>query len=188
VHQSIHQYVARRSRAILVFLGTLAFLTLTAVAGPDSILTSAGKLTLVPSSASLAGGKARLPTLLSTHRPAAVIIELGGNDGLRGGDVKAMRANLDAMVTMAQQGGAKVLLIGMRVPPNYGPSYTRDFAAAYTSVAEAHKVPLVPFFFEGFGERNEMFQSDRIHPTAAAQPLLLDNVWPQLVPLLGKPK
>lgn len=135
-----------------------------------------------------AGGAARLPTLLGTHRPAVVIVELGGNDGLRGGDVKAMRENLDAMVAIAQKASAKVLLVGMRVPPNYGPTYTRDFAAAYTSVAEARKVPLVPFFFEGFGERNDMFQSDRIHPAVAAQPLLLDNVWPQLVPLLGKPK
>jgi acyl-CoA thioesterase-1 len=135
-----------------------------------------------------AGGRARLPALLLTHRPGIVVIELGGNDGLRGGDLKAMRDNLDAMVAMAQQAGAKVLLVGMRMPPNYGPAYTRDFAAAYSSVAQERKAALVPFFFEAFGERNDMFQPDRIHPAAAAQALLLDTVWPQLAPLLGKPK
>jgi acyl-CoA thioesterase I len=133
-----------------------------------------------------AGGLARLPDLILLHRPALVIVELGANDGLRGGDLKATRANLDAMVAAIQRAGARVLIIGMRLPPNYGPAYTREFEALYAAVASARKVPLVPFFFEGFGERNEMFQPDRIHPTAAAQPTLLDNVWPTLAPLLGK--
>jgi len=88
------------------------------------------------------------------------------------------------MVTAIQGAGAKPLIVGMKVPPNYGSAYVREFDALFASVAQARKVPLVPFFFEGFGERNDMFQSDRVHPTAAAQPLLLDNVWPALLPLL----
>ena len=135
-----------------------------------------------------AGGRARLPTLLSQHRPGIVVIELGGNDGLRGGDLKAARDNLDAMATAATLAGAKVLLVGMRLPPNYGPAYTREFDALYATVATARKVSLLPYFFDSFGERNDMFQPDRIHPTAAAQPALLDNVWPRLEPLLGKPR
>lgn len=135
-----------------------------------------------------AGGRARLPALLAQHRPSIVAIELGGNDGLRGGDLKATRNNLDAMVATAQKAGAKVLLIGMRLPPNYGGPYTRAFESLFVTTAEAYKVPLVPFIFDGFGHRNDLFQPDRIHPTAAAQPLLLDNVWPKLVPLLGKPR
>jgi acyl-CoA thioesterase I len=135
-----------------------------------------------------AGGRARLPALLAQHRPAIVVIELGGNDGLRGGALKATRENLDAMITAAQRAGAKTLLIGMRLPPNYGGAYTREFEALFAAAAGAHKVPLLPYFFDGFGEKNEMFQPDRIHPTAAAQPLLLDNVWPRLAPLLGKPR
>jgi acyl-CoA thioesterase-1 len=134
-----------------------------------------------------AGGRARLPTLLAQHRPGVVVIELGGNDGLRGGDLKAARANLEAMAGAAQQAGAKVLLVGMRLPPNYGPAYTREFEAMFSAVADARKVALVPYFFDGFGERNELFQPDRIHPTAAAQPLLLETVWPKLQALLPKP-
>jgi len=135
-----------------------------------------------------AGGRARLPALLKQHRPAIVVVELGGNDGLRGGDLRATRENLDAMVTAIQRAGAKALIVGMRLPPNYGPAYTREFDAIYVSVSTAHKVPVLPYFFDGFGERNELFQPDRIHPTATAQPLLLDNVWPALAPLLGKPR
>ena len=135
-----------------------------------------------------AGGRARLPALLKQHRPTVVVVELGGNDGLRGGDLRAARENLDAIVTAIQRAGARALIVGMRLPPNYGPVYTREFDALYRSVANAHKVPVLPYFFDGFGERNELFQQDRIHPTAAAQPLLLDNVWPVLAPLLGKPR
>ena len=133
-----------------------------------------------------AGGRARLPALLAQHHPAVVVIELGGNDGLRGGDLKATRDNLDAMVTLAQRIGAKVLIVGMRLPPNYGPAYTRGFDTLFATVASTRKVALLPFFFDGFGERNELFQSDRIHPAVAAQPKLLENVWPHLEPLLGK--
>jgi acyl-CoA thioesterase I len=135
-----------------------------------------------------AGGRARLPALLARERPAIVVIELGGNDGLRGGDLKATRENLDAMIAAVIRAGARPLVIGMRLPPNYGGAYTREFDLLFAASASAHKAPLVPFFFDGFGEKNEMFQPDRIHPTAAAQPLLLDNVWPRLAPLLGKPR
>ncbi len=135
-----------------------------------------------------AGGRARLPALLTQYHPAIVVIEMGGNDGLRGGDLKAARDNLDAMVAAAKRAGAKVLLVGIRIPPNYGSAYTREFDAMFTTTAAGQKVPLVPFLFEGFAERNDMFQPDRIHPTVAAQPTLLDNVWTYLQPLLGKPR
>jgi len=131
-----------------------------------------------------AGGRARLPALLATHQPSIVVIELGGNDGLRGGNLASTRDNLSAMVAAVQRANAKPLLIGMKLPPNYGAAYVREFDALFTGVARDSKTPLVPFFFEGFGERNDLFQSDRIHPAAAAQPLLLDNVWPVLSPLL----
>jgi acyl-CoA thioesterase-1 len=135
-----------------------------------------------------AGGRARLPSLLTRYDPAIVVIELGGNDGLRGGNLAATRENLDAMVEATRRAGAKVLLVGMKLPPNYGPAYTREFEMLYATVAAARKAPLVPYFFAGFGERNEFFQSDRIHPTAAAQTKLLDNVWPVLKPLLPAPR
>jgi acyl-CoA thioesterase-1 len=132
-----------------------------------------------------AGGRARLPALLRTHKPVVVIIELGGNDALRGGNLASTRDNLAAMVAAVQKANAKPLIIGMKIPPNYGAAYVREFDALYASVARDAKVPLVPFFFEGFGERSDLFQPDRVHPTAAAQPLLLDNVWPVLLPLLN---
>ena len=131
-----------------------------------------------------AGGRARLEPLLTRHRPAITIIELGGNDGLRGGSVDAMRQNLDAMAIAAQKAGSQVLLVGMRMPPNYGAAYVQRFDATFAEVAKAHKAALVPFFFEGFAEDDAMFQGDRIHPVAAAQPKLLDNVWRELKPLL----
>ena len=131
-----------------------------------------------------AGGRARLPALLATHKPAIVVIELGGNDALRGGNLASTRDNLAAMVAAVQKANAKPLIIGMKIPPNYGGAYVREFDALYASVAGEAKVPLVSFFFEGFGERSDLFQADRIHPTSAAQPLLLDNVWPVLLPLL----
>ncbi len=135
-----------------------------------------------------AGGRARLPALLARHKPSTVVIELGANDGLRGGNLQAARTNLDAMVVAIQHSGAKVLIVGMKLPPNYGPAYTREFAAMFAEVASARKVALVPYLFEGIGERNELFQPDRIHPTATAQPRLLDNVWPALKPLLARPR
>ena len=132
-----------------------------------------------------AGGRSRLPALLAQHRPAIVVIELGGNDGLRGGDLAATRANLDAMISAAKGAHAKVVLIGMQLPPNYGAAYTARFAAIYGDASRRHKTALVPFFFQGFADRNDLFQPDRIHPTQAAQPLLLANVWPVLKPLLA---
>ena len=134
-----------------------------------------------------AGGRSRLPALLARHKPAIVVIELGGNDALRGGDLAATRANLEAMVVAAHAARARVLIVGMRVPPNYGAAYGRGFEALFADVAKAHRTALVPFFFEGFGDRNDLFQPDRIHPSVAAQPLLLDNLWPALAPLL-KPR
>ncbi len=134
-----------------------------------------------------AGGRARLPTLLQQHKPAVVVIELGGNDALRGGRMTSTRDNLDAMVAAAQKTGAKVLLVGMQIPSNYGPTYVREFNEAFAAVAKDRRVPLVPFFFAGFGEDLTQFQPDKIHPTVAAQPKLLANVWSALQPLLRKP-
>ena len=131
-----------------------------------------------------AGGRARLPALLAQHKPAIVIIELGGNDALRGGRLATTRANLDAMVVAAQAAGARVLIVGMEIPPNYGPAYAKEFRELFLEIARTRKVPLVPAFFAGFGDDLAMFQPDRIHPSAAAQARLLDNAWPELVPLL----
>jgi acyl-CoA thioesterase-1 len=133
-----------------------------------------------------AGGRARLPALLKQHRPAVVVIELGGNDALRGGNLAATRANLDAMAADAQAAGAKVLIVGMQLPPNYGPLYVRQFNALFADVAKARKTALVPYVFDGFGDDLAAFQPDRIHPTAATQPRILTNVWPALEPLLRK--
>jgi acyl-CoA thioesterase-1 len=135
-----------------------------------------------------AGGRARLPALIARHHPAIVVIELGGNDGLRGGNIDSTRDNLTAMVADVKRSGAKALIVGMRLPPNYGTKYVRDFDGLFADVAKAQRTPLVPFLFEGFAERNEMFQPDRVHPTVAAQPMLLDNVWPVLRPLLAPPR
>ncbi len=135
-----------------------------------------------------AGGRSRLQGLLEAYHPAIVVIEMGGNDGLRGSDLKATRANLEAMIALAKRSGAKVLLVGMRLPPNYGSNYAHQFAAMYADAAQAQKVALVPFLFQGFAERDDMFQYDRIHPVAAAQPMMLENVWPELLPLLDKPR
>ena len=131
-----------------------------------------------------ASGRARLSLLLGQYRPAITVIELGGNDGLRGGSLDTLKANLDAMVAAAQRAGSRVLLLGMRLPPNYGPEYVRRFDATFPEVAGKHKAAVVPFLFEGFGDNDAMFQADRIHPVAAAQPKLLDNVWHVLKPLL----
>ena len=134
-----------------------------------------------------AGGRARLDALLTKHHPSVTVIELGGNDGLRGGSLEAMRANLGAMAAAAQKSGSRVLIVGLRLPPNYGPAYVRRFETTYADVARERKAALVPFLFEGFAEDNAMFQADRIHPVIAAQARLLDNVWPKLKPLLGEP-
>ena len=132
------------------------------------------------------GGKARLPSLLEQHRPSVVIIELGGNDGLRGLPIAATEANLNAMIEASQKANAKVLLVGMQIPPNYGRDYAEKFAAMYRKIAKNKKTILVPFLLEGVADQQELFQADRIHPTAAAQPIMLNNVWPHVKTLLVK--
>ncbi len=132
------------------------------------------------------GGAARLPGLLKKHQPDLLIIELGANDGLRGLSFASVEANLQSMIKQAKNANADVLLIGMRLPPNYGPDYTQKFFSMFSKTATANKIPLVPFFLEGIATRPEMFQADRIHPNAAAHPTMLENVWPTLQPLLLK--
>lgn len=131
------------------------------------------------------GGLARLPETLAEHDPAVVVIQLGGNDGLRGQSLEAMRRNLGQMVAAARENGARVLLLGIRIPPNYGPAYTRGFARTYREVADSRDVPLVPRLLGGVAEREEFMQSDRIHPNAAGHARILANVWPELRDLLG---
>lgn len=133
------------------------------------------------------GGRSRLPALLAQHKPTHVILELGGNDALRGLPLKSTEDNLNQMTRAAQAAGAKVLLVGMQVPPNYGGDYTRKFEALFQSVAAANKAALVPFLLKGVADAQEapaLFQADRIHPAAVAQPRMLDNVWPELKKLL----
>lgn len=133
------------------------------------------------------GGRSRLPALLSQHKPTHLIIELGGNDALRGLPLSMTRENLQAMVRAGKAAGAKVLLVGMQVPPNYGASYGRDFAALFEAVARAEKTALTPFLLAGVADRPDAeswFQGDRIHPLAKAHPLMLGQVWRALRPLL----
>jgi acyl-CoA thioesterase I len=132
------------------------------------------------------GGRSRLPALLKEHRPGVVILQLGANDGLRGLPVKAMQDNLAAMIRASQQAGARVLLVGVRMPPNYGRQYADRFYATYQTLASQHKVALVPFLLDGFAETTDMFQPDRIHPGENAQPRMLANVWPALKPLVER--
>ncbi|MBA2548088.1 MAG: arylesterase [Burkholderiaceae bacterium] len=132
------------------------------------------------------GGRTRLPALLKQHRPSIVIIELGGNDGLRGLPVSRMQENLVAMVRASQAAGAQVLVAGIRMPPNYGRDYTERFFEAYAAVARQYKTALVPFLLEGFAESADFFQPDRIHPSARAQATILQTVWPVLEPMLTK--
>lgn len=130
-----------------------------------------------------AGGRSRLAAALATHQPAVVVLALGSNDGLRGLSIKQTRGNLEAMVDAAQKAGARVLVAGMRLPPNYGP-YAEQFFQSFADMAKAKKTALLPFLLEPVVTRPEMFQADRLHPTAEAQPLLLEHIWPKLQPLL----
>ena len=130
------------------------------------------------------GGAARIARSLQQHRPAVVVLELGANDGLRGLPVEQMKKNLGTMIEQSQKAGARVVLVGMKLPPNYGPQYTQAFEAAYPELAKRYKTALVPFLLEDFAEKPDLFQSDRIHPTEAAQPLMLERVWRALRPLL----
>jgi acyl-CoA thioesterase-1 len=132
------------------------------------------------------GGRSRLPALLAQHHPNVVVLELGANDGLRGLPVKSAEDNLRVMVDMAEKARAKVLLVGMRMPPNYGRAYTERFAGMYTDLATQEKVPLVPFMLDGVALVPANFQADRLHPLASAHPTILNNIWPQLAPLLKR--
>lgn len=130
------------------------------------------------------GGRARLPALIKQHRPDIVVIELGANDGLRGLPVPSAEANLRAMIAMAQENKARVLLVGMRMPPNYGRAYTERFFTMFETVARSTKSALVPFMLEGVADKPALFQQDRLHPTAEAHPVILDNIWPQFSALI----
>ncbi|MBD8562843.1 arylesterase [Oxalobacteraceae sp. CFBP 8763] len=133
------------------------------------------------------GGKARLPALLGQHKPDLVVIELGANDGLRGLPVPSAEANLRAMIAAAQAQKARVLLVGMRMPPNYGRAYTERFFGMFKTVATSTKSPLVPFMLEGVADKPALFQQDRLHPTAQAHPIILNNIWPTFEKMVKQP-
>jgi acyl-CoA thioesterase I len=133
-----------------------------------------------------AGGLARLPRALELHHPKILILELGGNDGLRALPIAQMRANFAQMIELASAAGAKVLILGMRMPPNYGQQYTDQFAMVFSDLARDKKLPLVPFLLTDIALSQSLLQGDDIHPNAAGQPVLLENVWPTLKPLLQK--
>jgi acyl-CoA thioesterase-1 len=130
------------------------------------------------------GGRSRLPALLAQHKPSVVVLELGANDGLRGLPVPSAEDNLRAMVKLAKQNQAKVLLVGIRMPPNYGRAYTERFTGMYKELSTAMKVPLVPYMLQGVDMVPASFQADRLHPLASAHPVILNNIWPQLAPLI----
>ncbi|MFK7864602.1 MAG: arylesterase [Pseudohongiellaceae bacterium] len=130
------------------------------------------------------GGLARLPAMLDRYKPSIVVLELGGNDGLRGLPLKNLEQNLEQMITLIADSGAQTLLTGIQIPPNYGPRYTLPFAEIYSNLANQYQLPLVPFLIEGIPQQPELMQADGIHPIAAAQSIVLENVWPYLKPLL----
>ena len=149
---------------------------------PDYIVVNASI-----SGETTAGGLGRINRVLEQEKPRIVIIELGPNDGLRGLPIAAMKKNLAAIIERSQKAGARVMLLGMRIPPNYGLEYSEDFHAAYAELAKRYKTALVPFLMEGFAEKPEFFQADRIHPTEAAHPMMAERVWLALRPLLKRP-
>lgn len=132
------------------------------------------------------GGRNRLPALLTQHKPTVVIMALGANDALRGTDLSITRQNLKTMATSIRSANARMVVVGMRIPPNYGPDYTKRFFELYGDIAREYQAAYVPFLLDGFAERRDMFQDDGIHPTVAAQPIMLDNVFDKLKPLLQK--
>jgi acyl-CoA thioesterase-1 len=132
------------------------------------------------------GGKNRIAEALSSHKPEIVIVALGANDGLRGQSLDAMRANLDAIIQTCVKRKVRVLLVGMRLPPNYGAAYTEKFHAIFRDLAQRRKLPLVPFLLDGFADNAALFQADGIHPAVQAQPLMLDNIWKILRPMLRR--
>ena len=132
------------------------------------------------------GGMRRIRALLRTHQPQVAVLALGANDGLRASDPKQIERNLQAMIESARDHNALILLVGVRLPPNYGASYNATFGAVFTNLAERHHLAIVPFLLENVAEQEELMQADRLHPTTQAQPLILDNVWPELLQLLEK--
>ncbi|MFC7287617.1 arylesterase [Herminiimonas glaciei] len=132
------------------------------------------------------GGATRLQALLDKHQPAVVVIELGANDALRGLSLIATQQNLRSMVAASKKAKARVLLVGMQIPPNYGTDYTRQFAELFPKIAKETKSALVPFMLKDVADKANLFQADRIHPSAEAHPVILNNIWPQLKPLLTK--
>jgi len=143
----------------------------------------AGKHAVINASVSgetTAGGLSRLPHALQTHQPDVVVIELGANDGLRGLPLQRMKSNLETMIARSRDAGARVVLIGMQLPPNYGPAYANKFRETFASIAKEQDAAFVPFLLAGFADRREWFQPDGLHPTAEAQPAILDNVWPAI--------
>lgn len=127
-----------------------------------------------------AGGKTRLPALLTRHKPSHMVLELGANDGLRGLPIEAMQDNLNAMLTLARRDQVQPVLLGMQIPPNYGPAYSRRFESTFADIAKKQKVPFVPFFLKDFAQDPTAFQPDGIHPNAKSQPAMLNAVWPAL--------
>jgi acyl-CoA thioesterase-1 len=134
------------------------------------------------------GGVNRLPRAVALHKPAIVVLELGGNDGLRGLPIATSRANLTRMIELAQKSGARVLMVGMKIPPNYGPRYSGEFERMFTDLAKRYQLPLVPFFLDFVALDAALMQADGIHPNAKGQPRLLENLWPKLEPMLMKPQ
>lgn len=132
------------------------------------------------------GGKNRISQLLRRHKPEVLLLQLGANDGLRGARLTDIQRHLAAIVTVCKRAGTEVVLLGMRLPPNYGAEYADGFQAVYADVARQHRIALVPFLLEGFAEKRQLFQHDGIHPKLEAQPLMLDNVWPVLQSVLTK--
>ncbi len=130
------------------------------------------------------GGLIRLPAMLENHQPELVILELGGNDGLRGLPIDTLKENLLRMIELSEVAGAKVLLTGIQIPPNYGPRYTVPFARLFGEIADEQNLPLVPFLIDGIPQQPDLMQNDGIHPKAEAQPMIVENVWPYLQPLL----
>jgi acyl-CoA thioesterase-1 len=133
-----------------------------------------------------ANARARLPQALASHEPVVVLLEFGGNDGLRGLSLTEMKSNLGAMISSVQETGALLLLVGVQLPPNYGPRYTERFQAVYRELAAEHELALLPSLVDGIGTEQNLMQSDGIHPNASAQPLIRDRVWKALVPLLDQ--
>lgn len=132
------------------------------------------------------GGLSRVQNTLKQVKPKVVILELGANDGLRGLPINTITNNLNAIIRQIKQSGAKVLLVGMRIPPNYGPQYTKLFSQNYVNLSQTHQISLVPFMLENVAAKPNLIQDDGLHPNAIAQPLVLENIWPHLKPLLQK--